>query len=92
MNQIQKKVLDENLQFLQENLVLDETFYAGLIQNEIFTEDMVRTVKVSNFLILVMIFTILHPKMVCLPLPLIPLKFINYLSHLQIKVVPKVSC
>ena len=48
MDRLQKKVLDENLLYLQENVVLTESFYAGLIQNEIFTEDMLKTIQVGT--------------------------------------------
>ncbi|ELU04896.1 hypothetical protein CAPTEDRAFT_218786 [Capitella teleta] len=49
MEKAQKKAFDNNLIYLQENLVLDETFYTGLIQKEIFTEEMVNVVKVASY-------------------------------------------
>ena len=48
MDPVEKRALDSNMRFLQNNLVLTEELYGGLIQHRVVTDDMMDKIRVRH--------------------------------------------
>lgn len=46
METVKKQALDNNTRFLQNNVILSEEFFGGLIENQVITEGMMEEIRV----------------------------------------------
>lgn len=47
MEAVEKRALDSNTRFLQNNVILTEELFGGLIENQVLTEEMMEKIRVS---------------------------------------------